>query len=128
MDPPDEQELDEEVKGSIAERLEEGIVDHHGLMGEPAADGAVATRRDRIEEITDLGQDLHEITVHGQDIAAGSRGAAVPQGEPDAVGRLPVDQPDGRIRARDLSRHLGRPVGAVIVDDDDLVDVVAVEL
>src|SRR4030095_6227792 len=51
VNPPYNQELDEEMEGAVTQSLEEGIVDHHGLVGEAAAHGPVPPPRDRIEEI-----------------------------------------------------------------------------
>ncbi len=120
------QDVRQYVERPVAHDLEERVVDEHGVVREAAADRTVPPRRHRIEQVAELRHDLHEIAVHRQDVAARRRSVAVSQRPPHAVRRRAVHQLHARLLARHLQRHGRRAVRAVVVHDDDLVNVLVV--
>src|SRR5229473_6938265 len=111
------------MKAAVAQNFKERIIHQHGIVRKTASDGAVVTGSDHIEEVAKLRNDLQEIAVHGEDVASGGRCVTVAQSSSDATRRFALHHFHSRLVDRNLTRYLARPVSAVVVHDDDFVDV-----
>ncbi len=111
------------MEGTIPEQLRRRVVEQHGLMREPAPDRAVVSGTNRVEQVGELADEHREVAVHRQDVPTGRRAVAVAQRESHTAGRIALDQPDARLGRGELADDGRGVIGAVVVDEDDLVQI-----
>src|SRR5258708_6267322 len=115
------------MKGAITENLEKGIIDQKRFVREAASDCAVIPLDKGIEEIAKFWKNLHKITIHRKDVRTGRCSHSFAQGTPDSVRRLAVQYLHTRFARCNFFSDFPRPIGTVVIDEEKLVDVGAVE-
>src|ERR1700733_364592 len=96
-------------------------------MGEAAADRSIMPFRDNSEQATEFWQDLAKIGVHGEDVPARCGTISVPERQPHAVWFRSIQQMDTWIGRSQSLNHGSGFVCAVVVHDDNFVNIGAIE-
>ena len=98
--------------------------ERHGNMGTSSD----FDRLNNVEQVAQFGHDLYEVAVHGENVASCGGRVPVAKGASDPAWRLAIYHFHSRLFARNLSCHFTGSIGAVVVHDDDLVNIVAIHL
>src|ERR1700751_2853604 len=116
------------MKAAVTNNLPERIIDQPGFVRKSASECAVMSGRDRIEEVPELRNNLDKVTIHDEDVPAGSGSATVAQRPTDSGRRLTIQKLNSGISLRQSSNSVGCAVRAVIVHENDFAQVLAVHL
>ena len=110
----------------VAEDLQEGIAHQRRLRRKTAANGPVVPFGHRVKQPAELRGDVDEIAIDGKDVLPTRRCIPVTQRAAHSRWWLTSDQLDSQVHSPPLRGHFCRPVGAVVVNDYNFVDVIAI--
>src|SRR5260370_2171158 len=116
------------MKAAVSQNLEKRIVKQYGIVREAARDCAIVAGGNYIKQVAKLWHNLNKVAIHGKYIASSSGGVAIAKRTADPARRLAFHHLDTRLSGGNFVGHFTRPIGAIVIDDDDLVDVVAVHV
>jgi hypothetical protein len=112
----------------VRSRRRRWIVDQHTSEREPTAQHDLGPLSGSVRHPTQLGQDMQEVAVHEQRKLPTSRAQPVAQHTSHSTRRLADHGADSRFPRGKFRQHLMRPTGAVVINQDYLMNVFVVML